>query len=198
MRSVKLVLRAARRRSHSSSVRTHAHRLEIAVGTLDFLAEPCRRHVPDPQPVIRVVPAHEPRSVGAESQARHDAGVRQARTGLAGRRIPKAHLFVPSPRSKPASVRAEGDRVDIAAVTAQHGKVARGSTSQTRTVPSPAQPRNRSALSEASRWPRGANARSVTDPVWPSRTAMSSPPADRHTRIVRSVPAEAIHWPSGL
>ena len=68
----------------------------IPAGTLDFLADACRCHVPDPQPVILVIPAHQPVAVGTEGQAPHDAGVRQGRARLAGRRIPQAHRVVPA------------------------------------------------------------------------------------------------------
>ena len=44
----------------------------------------------------------------------------------------------------------------------------------------------------------GRTPRSITAPVWPCRTATSCRPVARHTRMVRSVPAEATHCPSGL
>jgi hypothetical protein len=89
-----------------------------------------------------MVPAHEPRSVGAVGQARHNAGVRQGRAQLAGSHIPQAHRLVPLPRGKPAAVRAEGHRVDVAGVAVQHrqGRPRVHVPDPHRVVPRPAKP----------------------------------------------------------
>ena len=55
------------------SGRTVTERKYLA-GNRDFLADAGRRHVPDPQPVIRPHRGHQPCPVGAEGQAHTTPG----------------------------------------------------------------------------------------------------------------------------
>src|SRR5262249_60076082 len=78
------------------------------------------------------------------------------------------------------------------------GRAPRGPTPHTRPVPPPEERTPPLLLREASRRPSGAKATPVTAPVCPCRIAKSCRPVARHTRTVRSVPAEATHCPSAL
>ena len=111
---------SVRRGGQPASVGTDRHGAEFSGGKLDLLAEACRRHVPDPQPAIRHARGDQPRPVGAVGQTMHDTGVGQGRAGRPRGRIPQADCVVPAPRGDPAAVRAEGHRVDVARVAAQH------------------------------------------------------------------------------
>ncbi len=109
-----------RRDGQPTPVGTDRHEAESPRGKLDLLADARRRHVPDPQPAIRQARGDQPRPVGAVGQVMHDPWMRQLRARFARGRVPQEDGVVPAARGDPAAVRAEGHRVDIAGVAAQH------------------------------------------------------------------------------
>src|SRR5262249_5579257 len=86
----------------------------------DRFSELAGDYVPDQQLVVLVAAGHQPVAVRAKGQGAHVVAEPQYRARLSRACIPEAHRAVPTPRGKPASVRTEGDRVDITGVPTQH------------------------------------------------------------------------------
>src|SRR4051812_36363167 len=80
------------------------------------------RHIPKEQSLFRIASTDQPGAVRTEGQGRHNAGVRQRRTRLAGRRVPEADGVVPTPGGDPAAVGAVPHWVDVAGVAGEDGQ----------------------------------------------------------------------------
>src|SRR5271154_1640961 len=104
------------------TVRTDRDRNDPRARPLNFLPARAGRDVPEPEPIIGIAPGNQPRAVGTESQAPHDARVAQDRARVSRPGIPQPYRAVPTARGDPLTIRAVSDRVDEVAMAAQHGE----------------------------------------------------------------------------